>query len=64
MPIYEYKCGACGSEFEAITSYAQRNEQQCECGGHAEPQLSVIAGHRYYGAPGEGFHQTNVKGEP
>lgn len=30
MPIFEYKCGACGHQFEKITSRAMADEVDCE----------------------------------
>lgn len=42
MPIYEYKCESCGTEFEAIVKVAQReSDQTCprcekECGKHLD----------------------------
>ena len=34
MPIYDYKCRACGQRFELFTSIGRRDEAKCpKCGG-------------------------------
>lgn len=34
MPLYEYRCGACGHEFEVIQKLSDRPIRKCEsCGG-------------------------------
>ena len=36
MPLYEYRCTACGETFEIIASLAERDEKAVcpTCGGH------------------------------
>jgi len=36
MPLYEYRCTACGETFEIIASLAERDEKAVcpACGGH------------------------------
>ena len=36
MPLYEYRCTACGETFEIIASLAERDERAVclACGGH------------------------------
>ena len=45
MPIYEYRCGKCGHEFELRRSFSQAEEPApCpKCGGKGEKLLSVFA---------------------
>jgi putative FmdB family regulatory protein len=45
MPIFEYRCRKCGSEFEEIESYADRDRpHECPCCGakNSERKLSVF----------------------
>lgn len=36
MPMYDYKCSACGHDFEAIQPISKREESDCpECGARA-----------------------------
>jgi putative FmdB family regulatory protein len=32
MPIYEYKCGACGQRFEKLQKFSDAPLTTCECG--------------------------------
>lgn len=46
MPIYEYVCGACGDEFEAMQKFSDAPIDTCfECGktGQVERKLSLSA---------------------
>ncbi len=36
MPLYDYKCPACGEEFEAMSSIERRDDMTCDCGKPAE----------------------------
>jgi putative FmdB family regulatory protein len=41
MPIYEYKCKACGNEFEYQQRMSDPPKAECEqCGGGLEKQIS------------------------
>ena len=42
MPIYEYRCAACGAEFESIRPVARADDPiNCKvCGGPASRQIS------------------------
>ncbi len=41
MPLYEYRCGKCGDEFETIQKFADRPLTTCKkCGGPLEKLLS------------------------
>jgi putative FmdB family regulatory protein len=44
MPIYEYRCGACGDEFEVIQRLSEGPLERCaKCGGSLEKLLSRTA---------------------
>jgi len=45
MPIYEYVCSSCGSEFEAIQKFSDEPLNECACGkqGTVERKLSLSA---------------------
>lgn len=44
MPIYEYRCTGCGTEFEVIQRISDRPLTRCEdCGGRLEKLLSRTA---------------------
>ena len=44
MPIYEYRCGACGDEFEIIQKISEGPLKRCgKCGGSLEKLLSRTA---------------------
>lgn len=44
MPVYDYKCPACGNRFERFLHLADYNDpQQCQCGTIAVKQLAAPA---------------------
>jgi len=44
MPVYEYRCHACGKRFERLTSHGERVQARCpQCGGRTERLLSTFA---------------------
>ncbi|HYK37158.1 zinc ribbon domain-containing protein [Alloacidobacterium sp.] len=44
MPLYEYRCKACGHQFEKIQSFSAPEEKICPvCGGEVERLLSAPA---------------------
>lgn len=45
MPIYEYRCPSCGSEFERRLKFAEMEEaQRCpSCGSVSQRRLSLTA---------------------
>jgi putative FmdB family regulatory protein len=43
LPLYEYRCGKCGLEFDAWNSVAKRQTATCaKCGGTAEKRMSIV----------------------
>lgn len=43
MPLYEYKCGNCGLEFEEIVSFEKRDTIKCKkCGCNTIMKMSVF----------------------
>jgi putative FmdB family regulatory protein len=51
MPLYDYRCTACGEVFEIIASLAERDEKAVcpACGGHRATRLFspiTLAGRR------------------
>lgn len=55
MPLYVYKCGGCGHEFEEIVSYAKRDEPlNCtQCGKGSKRVEVTIFGFSVKGNKGE-----------
>jgi len=45
VPLYEYRCAGCGSEFEAlVATAAQADQERCPgCGAEARRLLSLVA---------------------
>jgi putative FmdB family regulatory protein len=44
MPIYEYRCRACGQEFETIQRVGSRSRRKCPaCSGRLEKLVSRTA---------------------
>ena len=44
MPLYEYKCSACGSSFEVLQKVNEPRLKQCpKCGGQLKKVLSAPA---------------------
>ena len=44
MPLYEYRCKACGHQFEKIQSFSAPEEKECPvCHGEVERLLSAPA---------------------
>ena len=56
MPIYEYRCEACGHEVELIQSAAGGGKPQCdECGGPMKRLISATS----FILKGEGWYVTD-----
>jgi putative FmdB family regulatory protein len=60
MPIYEYRCGACGAELEALQKASEPPLIDCpSCGKPAlQKQLSAAGFH----LKGTGWYATDFKG--
>lgn len=60
MPIYEYRCSACGHELEALQKFADPPLVSCAKCGHATLiKLLSVAG---FQLKGSGWYQTDFKG--
>ena len=56
MPIYEYRCDACGHTFEVVQKFSDKPLEACEvCGGHVSKVLHPAAIH----FKGSGFYTTD-----
>ena len=56
MPLYEYRCKACGHRFEKIQSFSAPDEKECPvCKGEVERLISAPAVH----FSGSGFYSTD-----
>jgi len=59
MPIYEYRCTACGHELEAMQKMSEPPLTDCpECGESALTKLVSAAGFRLKGS---GWYETDFK---
>lgn len=60
MPIYEYRCGACGQEHEVLQKVSERPLTKCPaCGKPALKKLLSAAG---FQLKGSGWYATDFKG--
>jgi putative FmdB family regulatory protein len=60
MPIYEYRCDACGHVLEAIQKFSDAPLTDCPtCGKGALKKLISAAG---FQLKGSGWYQTDFKG--
>jgi putative FmdB family regulatory protein len=61
MPTYEYRCRACGTDFEKFQRMSDEPVAACPaCGENAERRLSAGAGLLFKGS---GFYITDYRGE-
>lgn len=59
MPIYEYRCGACGHEMELLQKIADEPLLKCpSCGKEQLRKLVSAAGFRFKGG---GWYETDFK---
>ncbi len=59
MPFYEYRCEACGHEFEAMQKMSDEPLKECpECGKPALVKLISASGFRLKGG---GWYETDFK---
>ena len=60
VPLYEYRCKACGHQFEKIQSFSAPEEKICPvCGGELEKLLSAPA----VQFKGSGWYVTDYAGK-
>lgn len=65
MPLYEYRCPHCGSEFERLTSYAQADAVSCPICEHlpAQRRISRVAARTQAGGSGDsGWNSASACG--
>ncbi|RMG43160.1 MAG: zinc ribbon domain-containing protein [Acidobacteria bacterium] len=65
MPIYEYRCEACGDEFEVMQKFSDRPLKRCgKCGGPLEKLISrssfVLKGGGWFA---DGYGRSRSGGE-
>jgi putative FmdB family regulatory protein len=61
MPTYEYRCAACGTEFEKFGRMSDPPVETCpSCGLEAQRRLSAGAGLLFKGS---GFYITDYRGD-
>lgn len=61
MPTYEYRCSACGYEFEEFQLMTEPPLEKCpKCGGHPERIISGGAGFLFKGS---GFYITDYRSD-
>ena len=62
MPIYEYKCSACGHELEAIQKFSDTPFTECpQCG---KPTLQKLISTAGFQLKGTGWYATDFKNPP
>ena len=62
MPIYEYRCGACGHEDEVMQKMSDALLTECPaCGADQYAKLVSAAGFRLKGS---GWYETDFKNKP
>ncbi len=60
MPIYEYRCGACGHELEALQKISDEPLADCpECAGALKRLISAPN----FRLKGSGWYETDFKGD-
>ncbi|HEY7671281.1 MAG TPA: zinc ribbon domain-containing protein [Gammaproteobacteria bacterium] len=59
MPIYEYRCGACGHHLEALQKMSEAPLRKCpDCG---RSQLRRLVSAPQFRLKGEGWYETDFK---
>ena len=62
MPIYEYRCDACGHETEELQKLADAPLTDCpKCG---KPGLTRLVSAAGFQLKGTGWYQTDFRGKP
>ena len=60
MPVYEYRCDACGQDFEAIQKFSDLPLADCEICG-AKSALKKLISRSSFTLKGSGWHTTDYK---
>ena len=61
MPIYEYRCGACGHHLEALQKMSESPLRKCpECG---KSQLKRLVSASRFRLKGSGWYETDFKND-
>jgi putative FmdB family regulatory protein len=60
MPIYEYRCGACGQEHEALQKVSEPPLKVCPACG--KPKLQKLLSAAGFQLKGSGWYATDFKG--
>jgi putative FmdB family regulatory protein len=61
VPLYDYKCEACGAEFEVERPLIAKGAVKCACGSSKTSKVFSAAGIVFKGS---GFHVTDYRGRP
>jgi len=61
MPIYEYRCGACGQEHEALQKVSEPPLKVCPACG--KPKLQKLLSAAGFQLKGSGWYATDFKGK-
>ncbi|MCC5863228.1 MAG: zinc ribbon domain-containing protein [Gammaproteobacteria bacterium] len=61
MPIYEYRCEACGHELEALQKISEAHLTDCPACG--QPQLRRLVSAPRFRLKGAGWYETDFKKE-
>ncbi|MGB5450592.1 MAG: zinc ribbon domain-containing protein [Sedimenticolaceae bacterium] len=59
MPFYEYRCGSCGHEFEAMQK--MNDDPLTHCPGCAEDELVKLISAAGFRLKGGGWYETDFK---
>jgi putative FmdB family regulatory protein len=60
MPIYEYRCGACGQEHEVLQKVSEPPLKKCPACG--KPKLQKLLSAAGFQLKGSGWYATDFKG--
>jgi putative FmdB family regulatory protein len=60
MPIYEYRCGACGQDHEVLQKVSE--PQLTECPACGKPALQKLVSAAGFQLKGSGWYATDFKG--
>ena len=61
MPIYEYRCGACGHEFELMQKITDRPKRKCEACGRLKARRMISQ--TSFVLKGQGWYVTDYAGK-